>query len=409
MLVHIWFGFFAISFVAALYQWLINDRSDIFSLLVQSTFDMAGLSVEVAIGLIGVLCLWLGFFKIAEKSGLINILAKGLEPLFLKLMPGIPKGHSAHGSMTMNIAANMLGLDNAATPMGLKAMQDLQSLNKEEATASNAQILFLVLNTSSVTLLPITIFMYRAQQGAADPTAVFIPILLATTASTLVGLSAVAYVQKINLIDKTILSYFAGFIILMSALITYLTSQPAEQMSSTSSLLGNLVLFSLIMLFLCYGWMKKVNVYDAFIDGAKQGFDVAIKLIPYLVGMLVAIGVLRASGALDGLIIVIEYSLGFLGFNTEFVEALPTAFMKPLSGSGARAMMLETMNTYGVDSFPATIAAIMQGSTETTFYVLAVYFGSVGIKHVRHAIACALLADLAGITVAIMTGYWFFH
>jgi spore maturation protein SpmA len=383
MLVHIWFGFFAISFVAAFYQWLINGQSDIFTLLVQSTFDMAGLGVEVAIGLIGVLCLWLGFFQIAEKSGLIKILARGLEPLFLKLMPEIPKGHPSHGSITMNIAANMLGLDNAATPMGLKAMQDLQTLNPSESNATNAQILFLVLNTSSVTLLPITIFMYRAQQGAADPTAVFIPILLATSASTLVGLAAVAYVQKLKLLNTVVLSYFTGFTLLLSILVTYLASQPAEHMTSVSSLLGNLILFSLIMLFLGYGWWKKINVYDAFIDGAKQGFDVAIRLIPYLVGMLVAIGVLRASGALDGLIFAIDYSLAFLGFNTEFVQALPTALMKPLSGSGARAMMLETMNTHGVDSFPATVAAIMQGSTETTFYVLAVYFGSVGIKHVR--------------------------
>ncbi len=409
MLVHIWFGFFAVAFVTALYQWLINGHAEIFSLLIQSTFDMAALGVEIAIGLVGVLCLWLGFFKIAENSGLISILARGLEPLFMKLMPEVPKGHPAHGSITMNIAANMLGLDNAATPMGLKAMQDLQTLNPGKDTASNAQILFLVLNTSSVTLLPITIFMYRAQQGSAEPTAIFIPILLATSASTLVGLAAVAYVQKLRLFNKVVLSYFAGFTLLLTSLATYLASQPAEEMSATSSLLGNLILFSLIMLFLTYGWRKKVNVYDAFIDGAKQGFEVAIKLIPYLVGMLVAIGVLRSSGALDGLLVGIEYLLTLMGFNTDFVQALPTAFMKPLSGSGARAMMLETMNTHGVDSFPATLAAIMQGSTETTFYVLAVYFGSVGIKHVRHAIACALLADVAGITVATMAGYWFFH
>ncbi len=409
MLVHIWFGFFAVAFVTALYQWLINGHAEIFSLLIQSTFDMAALGVEIAIGLIGVLCLWLGFFKIAENSGLISILARGLEPLFMKLMPEVPKGHPAHGSITMNIAANMLGLDNAATPMGLKAMQDLQTLNPGKDTASNAQILFLVLNTSSVTLLPITIFMYRAQQGSTEPTAIFIPILLATSASTLVGLAAVAYVQKLRLFNKVVLSYFAGFTLLLASLATYLASQPAEEMSATSSLLGNLILFSLIMLFLSYGWRKKVNVYDAFIEGAKQGFEVAIKLIPYLVGMLVAIGVLRSSGALDGLLVGIEYLLTLMGFNTDFVQALPTAFMKPLSGSGARAMMLETMNTHGVDSFPATLAAIMQGSTETTFYVLAVYFGSVGIKHVRHAIACALLADVAGITVATMAGYWFFH
>ncbi|MCK4704912.1 MAG: hypothetical protein KAT90_05495, partial [Gammaproteobacteria bacterium] len=379
MLVHIWFGFFAVSFATALYQWLINGHGEIFAAMVQSTFDMAGLSVEVAIGLIGVLCLWLGLFRIAEQAGLITILSRGLEPLFLKLMPDIPRGHASHGSITMNIAANMLGLDNAATPMGLKAMQDMQSLNPNKDTASNAQILFLVLNTSSVTLLPITIFMYRAQQGATDPTAVFIPILLATSASTLAGLLAVSYVQKINLLNKVVLSYFAGFTLLLSTLASYLLSQPAEQISSVSSLLGNLVLFSLIMLFLSYGWWKKVNVYDAFIDGAKQGFDVAIKLIPYLVGMLVAIGVLRTSGVLDGILLGIEYMFTLFGFNTDFVQALPTALMKPLSGSGARAMMLETMSTHGVDSFPATLAAILQGSTETTFYVLAVYFGSVGI------------------------------
>lgn len=409
MLVHIWFGFFAISFASAIYQWLVNDQTEIFSALVQSTFDMAALSVEVAIGLVGVLCLWLGFFRIAENAGLINILSRGLEPLFLKLMPDVPRGHASHGSITMNVAANMLGLDNAATPMGLKAMQDLQTLNPEKNSASNAQILFLVLNTSSVTLLPVTIFMYRAQQGSTDPTAVFIPILLATSASTLVGLLSVAYAQKIQIINRVVLSYFAGFSLLLTLLASYLLSQPVEQVSTTSSLLGNFTLFSLIMLFLSYGWFKKINVYESFIDGAKQGFDVAIKLIPYLVGMLVAIGVLRSSGVLDGLLVILESLFAILGFNTDFIQALPTAFMKPLSGSGARAMMLETMNTHGVDSFPATVAAIMQGSTETTFYVLAVYFGSVGIQRVRHAITCALLADLAGISVAILAGYWFFH
>ncbi len=409
MLVHIWFGFFAAAFIAALYQWLALGNAEIFSQLMQSTFDMAALSVEVAIGLIGVLCLWLGLFKIAEHAGLIKLLSRALEPLFLKLMPGVPRGHAAHGSMTMNIAANMLGLDNAATPMGLKAMQDLQGLNNNSDTASNAQILFLVLNTSSVTLLPVTIFMYRAQQGAADPTAVFIPILLATTASTLTGLLAVAWVQKINLLNRVVLGYVLGFAVLMAALASWLLSQPADEMSRSSSLLGNLVLFSLIMLFLGWGWFKKNNIYDDFIDGAKQGFDVAIKLIPYLVAMLVAIGLLRASGVLDGIVWGLDALFSALGVNTDFIQALPTALMKPLSGSGARAMMLETMNNFGVDSFAATVSAIMQGSTETTFYVLAVYFGSVGIKHVRHAIACALLADVAGITAAILAGFWFFH
>ena len=409
MLAHIWFGFFAVGFISAMYQWLVNGHAAIFSEIMQSTFDMAGLSVEVAIGLIGVLCLWLGFFRIAEKSGLINVLARILEPLFTRLMPGVPRGHASHGSITMNVAANMLGLDNAATPMGLKAMQDLQQLNPNKDTASNAQILFLVLNTSSVTLLPVTIFMYRAQQGAADPTAVFIPILMATSASTLAGLIAVAWVQRINLFDKVILAYLFGFAVLMAMLATFLLAQPAEQMASTSSLLGNLILFSLIMLFLAAGWWRKINVYDAFIDGAREGFDVAVRLIPFLVGMLVAIGVLRASGVLDGLIVGLEFMLSSIGVNTDFIQALPTALMKPLSGSGARAMMLETMNNFGVDSFPATVSAIMQGSTETTFYVLAVYFGSVGIRHVRHAISCALIADVAGILTSIIAGYWFFH
>ncbi len=409
MLSHIWFAFFAVSFISACYRWLIHGQSEIFSVLIQSTFDMAALSVEISIGLIGVLALWLGFFKVAERAGMVQLLSRVLEPLFLKLMPGVPKNHPSHGSITMNMAANILGLDNAATPMGLKAMQDLQSLNPEKETASDAQILFLVLNTSAVTLLPVTIFMYRAQQGSADPTAVFLPILMATTASTFTGLLAVAYVQKINLFDKVIILYFSAFAVLLAALASFMLSMPTEQMSKASSLLGNFILFGIIMLFLSVGWFKKVDVYDAFVEGAKEGFGIAIKLIPYLLAMLVAIGLLRSSGVLDGLLSLFESLFSALGFNTDFIQALPTAFMKPLSGSGARAMMLETMNTHGVDSFPATVAAIMQGSTETTFYVLAVYFGSVGIKKVRHALGCALLADLAGISMAVYAGYLFFH
>ncbi|MGB5457567.1 MAG: nucleoside recognition domain-containing protein [Gammaproteobacteria bacterium] len=409
MLAHIWFGFFAVAFVAALYQWLINGHATIFTEIMQSTFDMAALGVEIAIGLIGVLCLWLGFFRIAEKSGLMSLLARMLEPLFVRLMPEVPRGHASHGSITMNVAANMLGLDNAATPMGLKAMQDLQALNPNKDTASNAQILFLVLNTSSVTLLPVTIFMYRAQQGAADPTAVFIPILMATSASTLAGLIAVAWVQRIQLFDRIIFIYVLAFAALMALLATFLLAQPAEQMASTSSLVGNFTLFSIIMLFLIAGWWRKINVYDAFIDGAREGFDVAVRLIPFLVGMLVAIGVLRTSGVLDGVISGIGFVLSGMGINTDFIQALPTALMKPLSGSGARAMMLETMSNFGVDSFAATVSAIMQGSTETTFYVLAVYFGSVGIRRVRHALSCALIADVAGILTSILVGYWFFH
>lgn len=409
MLTHLWFAFFALSFFSACYQWLINGQSEVFSALIQSTFEMAGLSVEIAIGLIGVLALWLGFFKIAERAGMIKFLSRALEPLFLKLMPDVPRGHPSHGSITMNIAANILGLDNAATPMGLKAMQDLQTLNPDKSTASNAQILFLVLNTSSLTLLPVTIFMYRTQQGSSDPTAIFLPILMATCASTITGLLAVAYVQKINLFNKTIALYFSAFAIILAAIASIIASQPATDIAKTSSLLGNFILFSIIMLFLFAGWFKKVDVYDAFIEGAKQGFEIAIKLIPYLLAMLVAIGLLRSSGVLDGLLSLLDYFFTALGFNTDFIQALPTAFMKPLSGSGARAMMLETMNTYGVDSFAATVSAIMQGSTETTFYVLAVYFGSVGIKRVRHALGCALLADFVGITTAILAGYWFFH
>jgi len=409
MLSRLWFSFFVLAFISAAYQWLVNGQADIFAILIQSTFDMAKLSVDIAIGLIGVLCLWLGFFSIAEKAGLISVLSRRLEPLFMVLMPEIPKNHAAHGSITMNIAANILGLDNAATPMGLKAMADLQTLNPKSDTASNAQILFLVLNSSSVTVLPVTIFMYRAQQGSLDATAVFIPILLSTCASTLTGIIAVAYTQKINLFNKTISLYFGGFAVLLAALASLLISQPAQALAETSSLVGNLTLMSIIMLFLVYGVYKKVDVYDAFIDGAKQGFSIAINLIPYLLAMLVAIGLMRQSGFLDGVLSVVESIVLWFGWNTDFIQALPTALMKPLSGSGARAMMLETMNTYGVDSFPATLSAIMQGSTETTFYVLAVYFGSVGIKHVRHAITCALLADFAGISVAIITAYWFFH
>ncbi|GMR07030.1 MAG: nucleoside recognition domain-containing protein [Gammaproteobacteria bacterium] len=392
-----------------MYQWLVNDQSVIFSSIIQSTFEMARLSVEIAIGLIGVLVLWLGFFRIAEQAGLINVLARLLSPLFRRLMPEVPRDHPALGSVTMNMAANLLGLDNAATPMGLKAMQDLQQLNPAKDTATNAQILFLVLNTSSVTLLPVTIFLFRAQQGAADPAAVFIPILLATSASTLVGLLSVAWIQRLRILDAVVLAYFGGFAVLTAVLLYYLTSLSSVLMAEQSALLGNLTLFAVIALFLLVGVKKGINVYEAFIDGAKQGFDVAVKIIPYLVAMLVAIGVLRASGALDGLLVGVQWLFAAMGMNTDFVQALPTAFMKPLSGSGARAMMLETMNTHGVDSFPALLAATIQGSTETTFYVLTVYFGSVGIRNVRHAITCGLLADLAGVTTAILAGYWFFH
>jgi spore maturation protein SpmA len=409
VLAHIWFGFFIAGFVATFYTWLVQGQSQVFAEVVQASFDMAQLGAEIALGLIGVLCLWLGLFQVAERAGLIKHLARALAPLFNRLMPEVPAGHPALGSVTMNLAANVLGLDNAATPMGLKAMRDLQELNPSTDTASNAQILFLVLNTSSVTLFPITVFLFRAQQGSADPTAVFIPILLATSASTLAGLLAVAWVQRLRILDPVVLAYFAGFALLMSALVAYLHGLSADELTRQSALIGNAALLCVMVGCLSAGWLRRVNVYEAFIDGAKQGFEVSIKLIPYFVGMLVAIGMLRASGVLEAITQGIAWSLSSLGANTDFVDALPTALMKPLSGSGARAMMLETMNEFGVDSFPATVAAVVQGSTETTFYVLAVYFGSVGINRVRHALACGLLADAVGITAAILIAYWFFH
>jgi len=408
VLSHIWFSFFLLAFIASLLQWLLMGQAQIFSDVITATFDMAKLGVEISLGLIGVLCLWLGFFKVAEASGMIAKVAKLLAPLFRKLMPEVPEGHPALGSVTMNLGANVLGLDNAATPLGLKAMRDLQSLNASKDSASDAQILFLVLNTSSVTLLPVTVFLFRAQQGAAEPALVFIPILLATTASTLAGLLLTASIQKLPIWNRVVWAYIAGFILLLSMLVFTLAQMPPEAMAPFSAQLGNFILFSVIMLFLAHGYYRRVNVYEAFIVGAKQGFGVAVRIIPYLVGMLVAIGVFRASGVLDGLIWMIEHLVVGLGLDAEFVKALPTALMKPLSGSGARAMMLETMSTYGVDSFPALVSATIQGSTETTFYVLAVYFGSVGIKKVRHAIACGLFADLVGIITAILVSYWFF-
>ncbi|PCJ19231.1 MAG: hypothetical protein COB04_06200 [Gammaproteobacteria bacterium] len=409
MLNRLWYSLFCIGFVSAFYQWLVLDSPQIFSEIMVSLFEMAGLSVDIAIGLVGVMCLWLGLFRLAEKAGLIKHLSKGLEPLFAHLMPEIPRGHPAHASVTMNLAANMLGLDNAATPLGLKAMGDLQTLNPNKEQASNAQILFLVLNTSSVTLFPVTIFLYRAQMGAADPSVVFLPILMATTVSTIVGLLSVAWIQKINLFNRTVLSYGMGFSLLLSLLVYACLSMDSSALAEFSSLSGNLILFSVVMFFISFAFWKNVDVYSEFVEGAKEGFQISINLIPYLLAMLVAIGVLRASGALDLFLQLLTLGVDQTGLNSEFIAALPTALMKPFSGSGARAMMLETMDNYGVDSFPALLSCIVQGSTETTFYVIAVYFGSVGIKNVRHAILCGLLADFAGIVAAILLGYWFFY
>ncbi len=408
MLNTLWLSFFFLAFIAALWQWLTGSNPEVFSELIASSFEMASLAVEIALGLIGVMALWLGLFRIAEHGGLIAVVSRFMAPLFRRLMPEVPAGHPALGSVTMNLAANFLGLDNAATPMGLKAMHDLQSLNPDKDTATNAQILFLVLNTSSVTLLPVTIFLYRAQQGSTEPAAVFLPILMATSASTLVGLLSVAWVQRLRLWDPVVLAWFAGFAVFLAALLSWIVGLPSDLLTARSAFIGNLLLFSLIVLFLLSGVQRRLDCYALFVEGAKEGFTVAITIIPFLLAMLVGIGVFRASGCLDLLLAGIRSLVLWLGINADFVEALPTAFMKPLSGGGARAMMLETMNTYGVDSFPARVAASIQGSTETTFYVLAVYFGSVGIRKTRHAIACGLAADVAGITTAILACYWFF-
>lgn len=408
MLNGIWLSFFVAAFAAALWQWLGVGDAEVFSRLVAALFDMARLSVEIVLVLVGTMTLWLGFLAIAEKAGLIRVLARLLDPLFSRLMPEVPSGHPALGHITMNFAANVLGLDNAATPIGLKAMHALQSLNPNKETASNAQILFLVLNTSSLTLLPVTIFMYRAQQGAADPTAVFLPILLATTASSLVGFLSVAVMQRLRVWDPVVLAYLVGGAVALGALLATLAGMSAQALAATSTLVGNLTLFGIVMAFLIVGALRKVNVYDTFIEGAKEGFSFTISLLPFLVAMLVAVGVLRASGVLDAGLDGIRWLATQLDWDTRFIDALPTAFIKPLSGSGARAMMIETMDTFGVDSFPALMAATFQGSTETTFYVIAVYFGAVGIRRVRHGLGCALLADFAGMVTAIGVCYWFF-
>ena len=408
MLNGLWLGFFIAAAVAGFARWLGAGDAGVFAAMVEALFAMAKLAVEVMVLLFGTLTLWLGFLRIAEAAGLVNALARWLGPLFRRLMPDVPEGHPALGLITLNFAANALGLDNAATPMGLKAMRELQTLNPDPVSASNAQILFLVLNASSLTLLPVSIFMYRAQQGAADPTLVFLPILLATTASTVAGLLAVALVQRLRLWDPVVLAYLLPLALGLAAFMALLASLSAAALAALSSLMGNLVLFGLILAFLLLGAFRRVAVYERFIEGAKEGFDVAKNLLPYLVAMLCAIGVLRASGALDLLLDGIRWAVAQTGWDTRFVDALPTALVKPFSGSAARAMLIETMQSQGVDSFPALAAATIQGSTETTFYVLAVYFGAVGIQRARHAVACALLAELAGVVAAIAVSYWFF-
>ncbi|NCA86471.1 MAG: hypothetical protein EOM83_13015 [Clostridia bacterium] len=406
---YIWIGFFLIAFVTGLVKLLVFGDAEVFPAMVGSTFEMAKLGFEISLGLTGVMTLWLGLMKVGERGGVVAIMARWVGPLFRKLFPDIPRDHPATGSILMNIAANMLGLDNAATPLGLKAMDQLQSINPQRDTASNPMIMFLVLNTSGLTLIPISIMVYRAQLGAADPSDIFLPILLATFFSTMAGILAVAFFQKLNLFNKVVLAYLGGFTLLVAAIIWYFTIIPKSQVEVISSVASNFILFFIIISFIGLALYKRVNVYETFIEGAKDGFKIAIKIIPYLVAILVAIGVFRTSGAMAWLVDGIGWLAGAAGLNTDFVPALPTAFMKPLSGAGARGMMVDAMNTFGADSFVGRLASTFQGSTDTTFYVLAVYFGSVSIRKTRYAVTCGLIADLAGIVAAIFIAYLFFY
>lgn len=408
MLSRLWLGFFLVAGLSALGRWCFAGDDRVFAAMVDALFAMAKLSVDVMLLLFGTLSLWLGFLKIAEQAGWVGWLARWLGPLFARLMPEVPRGHPAIGLITMNFTANILGLDNAATPIGLRAMRELQSLNPSQDTASNAQILFLVLNASSLTLLPVSVFMYRAQAGAPDPTLVFLPILLAHLAANLTGLLSVAWMQKLKLGDPVVLAWLVGGMSLLAALIAYLLSLTAAGLAAFSSLTGNLALIAVILGFLIIGAWRRVPLFDSFIEGAREGFGVAKDLLPYMVAMLCAVGLLRASGAFEGVLSAIRYLAHAAGWDTRFVDALPTALVKPFSGSAARAMLLETIHHFGVDSFPALLSATMQGSSETTFYVVAVYFGAVGIRRVRYAIGCALLADLVSVLVSIVVCYWFF-
>ncbi len=408
MLNFIWILFFLTAFVTAGFKWLVLGDQAIFSELMNAMFSLSKTAFDISIGLSGILALWLGIMKIGEHSGFIDLLTRALNPLFARLMPEIPKNHPALGAMVMNIAANMLGLDNAATPMGIKAMQEMQKLNPNPSQASNPQILFLVINTSSVTLFPVTIFAYRAQLGAANPTDVFIPILIATYVSTLTGLLAVAAVQKINLLDKVVLAYLGGITALVGGLLAYFSGLDQTEMLKQSALISHVTLFSLVIAFIGSAAYKRLNAYELFIEGAKQGFQTAISIIPYLVAMLVAFGVFRASGALDLITQGLRWLVDLFQIDNRFIDGLPTALMKPFSGSGARAMMIDTMQSQGADSFAGRLASVVQGSTETTFYVLAVYFGAVGISNIRHAASCGIMADLGGIGAAIFVTYWFF-
>ena len=405
----IWVGFFLVAFAVAAVKLLFMGDTQVFSSMVTATFDMAETAFEISLGLTGVLTLWLGLMRVGEKGGVIAALSKVVRPFFHRIFPEIPKNHPVHGSMVMNFAANMLGLDNAATPLGLKAMQELQELNPSDDTASNAQIMFLVLNTSGLTLIPISVMVYRAQMGAANPSDVFLPILLPTFFSTMAGLISVAIVQRINLFDRVVMGYMGGLTALIAGMLFYFSRLPQEQVQLVSTVVANVLLFGIITLFILMAAIKRVNVYEAFIEGAKEGFPVVIKIIPYLVAILVGIGVFRASGAMDLLVGGIGWSFAMVGMNTDFIEALPTALMKPLSGSGARGMMVDAMQTHGADSFIGRLTSTFQGSTDTTFYIIALYFGSVSIKKTRHAVACGLIADGTAIVAGIFIGYVFFY
>ncbi|WP_308232543.1 nucleoside recognition domain-containing protein [Prevotella sp.] len=405
---YIWIAFFLIAFVIATVRLVFMGDTEVFPAIMNSTFDTSKTAFEISLGLTGVLSLWLGIMKIGEKGGVINVVARVLSPVFTRLFPDIPKGHPVTGSIFMNVAANMLGLDNAATPLGLKAMEQLQELNPKKDTATNPMIMFLVLNTSGLTLIPVSIMVYRAQMGAAQPTDIFVPILLATFFSTLAGIVFTSLYQRINLINRTMLLTLGGMSAVVAAIIWGFAQMDKAQMNIVSTSVANILLMLIIVMFILAGMRKKVNVYDAFIEGAKDGFTTAVRIIPYLVAILVGIGVFRASGAMDMLVDGIKWTVASLGGNTDFVGALPTALMKPLSGSGARGMMVDAMSTYGADSFVGRLSCIFQGSTDTTFYILAVYFGSVGVRYTRHAVACGLLADLAGVIAAIAICYMFF-
>ncbi|MFP5410304.1 MAG: nucleoside recognition domain-containing protein [Gammaproteobacteria bacterium] len=408
MLNALWVGFIVAAFLIASFKLLVLGDADVFAGLVKALFDSSKTAFEIALGLTGVMALWLGVMKIGERAGMLEILTRGLAPLFKRLFPEVPANHPALGAMTMNMGANMLGLDNAATPLGIKAMQELQTLNPSKDTASDAQILFLVINTASVTLLPVTIFTYRAQLGAADPTDVFVPLLIVTYIGALVGLFVTGFFQKLHLWNRVTMAYLGGATLLVGGMVLYFGSLPAAEMTRQSSILSNVLLFGIVVTFLLMAVRRRVNAYEAFIDGAKEGFHTAVTIIPYLVAMLVAIGVFRASGALELLMGAARSAVLGFGFDARWIDGLPTALMKPFSGSGARAMMIDTMQAHGADSFAGRLASIVQGSTETTFYVLAVYFGAVGIKRVRHAVACGLIADVAGILAAIGVAYLFF-